>query len=52
MEIASNSSKTGCPGEIAYRMVFIDQSSLDSLAATFEKSVYGAYLLSIAADGR
>jgi len=36
--------KISCPEEIAYRMGFIDEAQLQSLAAGFGKSSYGEYL--------
>jgi glucose-1-phosphate thymidylyltransferase len=36
--------KISCPEEIAYRMGYISQSRFTSLAASLEKSGYGAYL--------
>jgi glucose-1-phosphate thymidylyltransferase len=38
------SQKIGCIEEIAYRMGFIDQAQLLSLAQKYEKSGYGQYL--------
>ncbi len=39
--------KIACPEEIAFRMKFIDEEQLASLAAPLRKSGYGHYLLSI-----
>jgi glucose-1-phosphate thymidylyltransferase len=36
--------KIGCPGEIAYHMGYIDDTSLEQLAAAITNSEYGAYL--------
>ncbi|MBA2562581.1 MAG: glucose-1-phosphate thymidylyltransferase RfbA [Chitinophagaceae bacterium] len=40
--------KIGCPEEIAYRMNYIDQKALLSLAGNLKKSGYGEYLKIIA----
>lgn len=39
--------KIGCPEEIAFRMGFIDGERLRELGTALNKSVYGAYLLSL-----
>jgi glucose-1-phosphate thymidylyltransferase len=40
-----------CPEEIAYRMGFIDQKQLRSLAESMAKNAYGQYLLQLAGQG-
>jgi len=42
--------KIGCPEEIAWRMGFIDDASLEELGSTLGKSGYGAYLKSLLAN--
>jgi glucose-1-phosphate thymidylyltransferase len=42
--------KIACPEEIAWRMGYIDDAGLESLAATLGKSSYGAYLREILRD--
>jgi len=39
--------KVGCPEEVAWRMGWIDASSLEALAAPLRKSGYGSYLLQL-----
>jgi len=39
--------KVGCPEEVAWRMGWIDDSSLEALAAPLRKSGYGSYLLQL-----
>ena len=39
--------KVGCPEEVAWRMGWIDASSLEALAAPLRKSGYGTYLLQL-----
>jgi len=39
--------KVGCPEEVAWRMGWIDASSLETLAAPLRKSGYGSYLLQL-----
>jgi len=39
--------KIGCPEEIAWRMGFIDDAKLESLARPLAKSGYGRYLLDL-----
>jgi glucose-1-phosphate thymidylyltransferase len=43
--------KVGCIEEIAYKMGWIDENQLKSLAKKYEKSGYGEYLTSIAENG-
>jgi glucose-1-phosphate thymidylyltransferase len=40
--------KVGCPEEIAYRMGFIDRSSVRALGVALAKTGYGQYLIEIA----
>lgn len=44
--------KICCPEEIAWRMGFIDDAQLESLARPLRKSGYGDYLLEIMREGR
>jgi len=44
--------KVGCPEEVAWRMGWIDDQQLASLAAPLEKSGYGNYLLEVLEFGR
>jgi glucose-1-phosphate thymidylyltransferase len=44
--------KIGCPEEIAWRMEYIDDSQLGSLAQNNMKSGYGIYLLDCLKEGR
>jgi glucose-1-phosphate thymidylyltransferase len=39
--------KVSCPEEIAYRMGFIDDAALESLAASMQGNAYGSYLLDV-----
>ena len=42
----------GCPEEVAYLQKFIALEELRSLAARYEKTGYGRYLLRLADEGR
>lgn len=44
--------KVGCPEEIAWRMGWIDDSALETLAAPLAKSGYGHYLRELIESGR
>lgn len=43
--------KVGCPEEVAWRLGWIDDQTLERLAQPLRKSGYGAYLLQLLADG-
>ncbi|MDC7705130.1 glucose-1-phosphate thymidylyltransferase RfbA [Vogesella indigofera] len=44
--------KVACPEEVAWRMGYIDDSQLQSLAAPLAKTGYGCYLLQLLQEGR
>ncbi|MNR40804.1 Glucose-1-phosphate thymidylyltransferase 1 [compost metagenome] len=43
--------KVACPEEVAWRMGYIDDSQLQSLAAPLAKTGYGRYLLQLLQEG-